>query len=86
MKVYNLTSPNGNPVPNQFAIVNGTAKYFQSYRSIIAKVENGRITLDSYFWDYSRTTAKYRNIFLGMSTDEIKKGIKSGSIALANLN
>jgi len=87
MKVSNLISKSGNNVANQFEILTDTARFFQSYDSIIAKVDyDNNITLDSHYWDYSRTTSKYRNIFLNMSTDDIKKGIKLGKIKLDNLN
>lgn len=86
MKVSNMMSKYGNKVANQFIITDGARRVFQSYNSIIAVVENGQITLDEYYWNYSTTTAQYRNQFLGMTTDEIKRRIKDGSIKLANLN
>ena len=87
MKVSNLISKSGNNVANQFEILTDKARFFQSYNSIIAKVDNdNNITLDSHYWDYSRTTSKYRNMFLNMSTDDIKKDIKLGNIKLDNLN
>ena len=64
MKVYNMTSNNGNKVSNQFIIEDKNKTYFQSYNSIIVLNKNGKITLDSYYWDYSVTTGKYRNQFL----------------------
>jgi len=87
MKVSNLISKSGNNVANQFEILTDTARFFQSYNSIIAKVDyDNNITLDSHYWDYSRTTSRYRNIFLNMSTNDIKKDIKLGKIRLDNLN
>jgi len=87
MKVSNLISKSGNNVANQFEILTDTARFFQSYNSIIAKVDNdNNITLDSHYWDYSKTTSKYRNMFLNMSTNDIKKDIKLGNIKLDNLN
>jgi len=87
MKVSNMTSTNGNAVPNQFIIENNGCSYFHSYDSTIAKIgKNGQITLDKTYWDYSRTTAKYRNQFTGFDTQETKLRIKSGEIKLVNLN
>ena len=87
MKVLNMTSNKGNDVANQFIIKTDDETIFQSYDSIIAKVDyENNITLDSKYWNYSRTTSKYRKMFLNMSTDEIQKGIKSGNIKLDNLN
>ena len=82
-----ISHTSGNPVANQFVITNNGETFFQSYRSIIAKYgKDGKLVLDSYYWDYSRTTAKYRNQFTGLTTDETKKRIKDGTIKLANLN
>ena len=87
MKVRNLESSRGNLIPNQFAIRNDGITYFQSYDSIIVKIEpDGQIYLDEYYWDYSRTTSKYRNIFLGNTTKECLENIKSGVYKLKNLN
>ena len=87
MKAYNLTSNNGNKIPNQLEIIdnNGT-KYFQSYNSIIIKQTINNTYLDSYYYNYSRTTSKYRNIFLNETTKEIEDKIKKGLYKLANLN
>ena len=40
VKVYNMKSPNGNKVANQFEIYTSKGKYFQSYNSIIAFIDN----------------------------------------------
>jgi len=86
MKVKNMTSTRGNKIANQFIITDKGDEYFQSYRSIIAKRSNGKIYLDEYYWDYSRTTGKYRNEFLGEYIAETRKKIKSGEYILTDLN
>jgi hypothetical protein len=86
MKVENMTSARGNTVPNQFIITDNGDEYFQSYRSIIAKKSKGKIYLDDYYWDYSVTTGKYRNEFLGEGIAETRKKIASGEYVLTNLN
>lgn len=90
MKVNNMTSSKGNKVANQFILHTPEATFFQSYNSIIVKTtfENGeRITyLDEYYWNYSRTTSKYRSLFLGENTKETEQKIKDGKYKLANLN
>lgn len=86
MKVENMRSSRGNKVPNQFIITDNGDEYFQSYRSIIAKRSKGKIYLDDVFWDYSRTTGKYRNEFLGEGIAETRKKIKSGEYILTDLN
>jgi len=78
-------------VKNQFIIFTPEATFFQSYHLIIVKMDfddNGkrRVTLDKNAWDYSKTTGKYRNLFLGESKKETKTKIKSGEYILADLN
>ena len=92
MKVQNMTSTNGNTVANQF-IISGShygqpGQLFQSYDSAIAfKPSCGSsITLDRNYWDYSVTTGKYRNKFLGESKKETQAKIDSGEYILADLN
>lgn len=86
MKVTNLTSNKGNKIANQFQVQTENAIYFQSYNSMIVKIENGQTYLDSTFWDYSKTTGKYRNIFLGEDKKETERKIKLGIYILTNLN
>ena len=87
MTVENMRSPRGNQVPNQFIIWADEGKYFQSYRVIIAFIDNnGKVSLDEDYWNYSRTTSKYRNIFLKENTEQTKYSIKTGEYELKNLN
>jgi hypothetical protein len=86
MNVSNLSSPRGNDVPNQFLIETPTAIYFQSYNSIIVKKEGGITYLDENYWNYSRTTSKYRNIFLDETTKQTQQKIDSGVYILTDLN
>jgi hypothetical protein len=88
MKTENMTSSNGNKVPNQFIITDERgAKWFQSYSTMIAvKGTDGKISLDKNSWDYSVTTGKYRNQFLGETKKETEAKIISGEYELVNLN
>lgn len=89
MKVYNMTSDrSGREVANQFEIWDDLGnRFFQSYSSLIAKIEKGgRVLLDETYWDYSRTTGKYRNQFLGEGIEATRKKIESGEYTLTNLN
>ena len=87
MKVSNMQSNAGNDVANQFLIYEHDGVTFQSYSSIIAKKANdGKITLDERYWDYSVTTGKYRNQFLDEGIAETRKKIYSGEYMLADLN
>lgn len=79
-KVYQLAN-------NQYQIKTSRGLYFQSYNSIIAFIPNkGKTKLDAYFWDYSRTTGKYRNQFLNEGVAETRAKIESEEYILTNLN
>lgn len=97
MKISNMTSSRGNLVPNQF-YVSGVAAgiynqegvhipsgdMFQSYTSIIAFIDHtGKIWLDKYKWNYSRTTTKYLNQFLG---DNARELVKKGKVEFVSFN
>ena len=90
-KVQNLTSNrSGRPVANQYEITTKDNYIFQSYNSIIAKVNRrtNQITLDDYYWDYSVTTLRYLKQFLdiSLSKDEIQRNIDIGMYKTSNLN
>ncbi len=94
MKVENMRSSKGNKVVNQFIITSegGYKKTLQSYGSTIAQItsddsgEKPKVELDEKFWNWSVTTRKYRNYFLGETTKETRKKIDSGEYILTNLN
>ena len=92
-KVENMTSNSGNKIANQFLIKG--VKYdgqvgcvFQSYGSIIAfrPASGVAIILDERYWDYSKTTGKYRNQFLNEKKAETQGKIDSGVYILTDLN
>jgi hypothetical protein len=74
---------------NQFIIYTDNGKYFQSYNSIIVfhpyNVDEP-VQLDVNYWDYSKTTGKYRNLFLHETKKETEQKIKSGEYILTDLN
>ena len=87
MRVENMTSARGNKVANQFLVTDDKGdEYFQSYTSMIAKKSQGKIYLDEYYWDYSTTTGKYRNDFLGEGIADTRKKIETGEYILTDLN
>lgn len=49
-----------------------------SYETLIAGIINGKFYLNEKYWDYSATTGKHRNAFLGEGIAETRKKIKSG--------
>lgn len=100
VKVSQMTGRSGKPVANQFVVVGVPGPFgtfdgltfksgdlFQSYGSMIAFREyTGKTVLDRDKWDYSATTGKYRNQFLGECKKDTERKIKSGEYVLASLN
>ena len=88
LKVENMISSRGNTVPNQFMIKTDDGNYFQSYKTVIALIENNpnKIILDNNAMHYSVTTSKYLYKFLDMKKDEILLKIGEGKIILKDLN
>ena len=79
MKVTSLAN-------NQYVIEHNGVTYFQSYDVIVAKKSRGKIILDKDYYEYSRTTIKYRNMFLGLLSASVNDAIKGGKITLGKLN
>jgi hypothetical protein len=72
---------------DQLVITTSNGDYFQSYGTLIAHRNlGGRITLDAHYWDYSKTTTKWRNRFTELTTNETSQGINEGIIQLRDLN
>jgi hypothetical protein len=90
MKVQNMSNGKGGVVKNQYIVFDSEFTLFQSYNSVIVKTvfEDGKrkVYLDENTWNYSKTTSKYRNQFLGETTKETESKIKSGEYTLTNLN
>lgn len=88
IRVRNMESSSSfRNVPNQFIIDTPTQCIFQSYDKIIAIRKDGKVYLDKNYWDYSVTTGKYRNQFLGDDgIAETRRKIKEGRYILADLN
>lgn len=85
-KVAQFEGRNGS-VKNQFILTTPEGRYFQSYDSIIAFISNdGKVKLDKTYWDYSKTTGKYRNQFLGENKAETERNIASGKYEITDLN
>lgn len=75
--------------PNNLIIHTDDGRYLQSYNSIIAFRPFGgqhKIILDEKYWEYSATTGKHRNLFLGEGIAETRKKIEDGEYLLADLN
>jgi len=88
VKVRNMVSDKGNDIANQFIITTDKGRYFQSYHSVIAFIPFGDkpTQLDKNYWDYSKTTGKYRNLFLRERKPETEQKISDKIYKLTDLN
>ena len=89
MLVQNMTSQNGNKIPNQFIVaLPENVTIFQSYKTVIAQNRNGKIVLDCNALEYSATTTKYLKQFLGTneSKKQLQDKIKNGFYQVEDLN
>jgi hypothetical protein len=89
MEIRNLVGNDGD-IPNQYLINDGNDIYYKSYDTIIIKItyinDKKTVYLSREYWNFSKTTNKYRNLFLGKTTKEIQELIKSGEYILTELN
>lgn len=85
MQIRNLINANGNSVKNQFVIEDGNTVFFQSYDSMICRVDHsGGMGFDKVVtfgkdWNFSKTTSKHLFTFLNQQGLEIlanKKAIE----------
>jgi hypothetical protein len=86
--ISQLINDNGNPAANQFIVKTKKATYFQSYESVVCKLDGNNIVL-SDDWDYSNTTRKHLYMFLRQngyydlsSAKDIRKAIKEKRVIL----
>ena len=90
--VRQLINDNGNPAANQFVIRTKKAKYFQSYDSVVCKLDGKNVIL-STDWDYSNTTRKHLYIFLRQngyynlsSAKEVRKAIENKEVMVKKVS
>ena len=92
MIINNMISDKGNTIPNQYVIRLDNCDVFQSYETVIAirnyDYVNGKyeVYLNKEYYDYSRTTSKYRNKYLGLTSKEVKEKIKAKEFFLITDN
>ena len=64
----------------------GYEYFFSCGRCIVKRSPYGATYLNRKYWKYSKTTGKYRNIFLGENLKETKAKIESGKYELVNMD
>jgi hypothetical protein len=82
-----MLNSNGNAVKNQFVIIEDDGSVvFQSYKTRIARIaKDGTVVLDPEH-DCSKTTARYRNLFLKQTSAQVWACIKDGTYKIEELN
>ena len=90
--VRQLINDNGNPAANQFIIKTKEATYFQSYDSVVCKLDGVNIVLSTN-WDYSNTTRKHLYMFMRQNgycnlsnAKEVRKAISEGWVTLKKVS
>lgn len=69
-------------VDNKNMWISSCGNILKSYNEIIAVKKNGKVYLNADYYDYSTTTARHRNLFLGVTAKEFHKNLKSGKYIL----
>jgi hypothetical protein len=84
-----LNSATRKPVANHQILVDNTTGciYLQSYDSIVCMFDSAnRVFLNRDIHNCSRTTTKYRNMFLNRTTKQIDEQIANGTIKVIDFN
>lgn len=85
-KVIAMQSREGKPWRNQYILKAEEGDYLQSYDSIVAlKTTDGRVILHPEYYNYSATTAKVRDAFLGITREQFTQNMKDGKYILQSL-
>ena len=88
MKVAQLINDKGNPAANQFVFRDDKQVIFQSYNTIIAKVEGRQVYFTDGALNHSKTTTKHLRIFLkkyagiDKTTKDLRKMLEDGTIKI----
>ena len=63
------------------------SEVFNSYgKNIVEYSKGGRIYFDKNYWDFSTTTSKWRNKYMGVDSKWVKDAIKNGIVKFKDLN
>lgn len=65
-------------VNNKNMYISTCGNVLKSYDKVVAVKKGGQIYLNADYHDFSKTTARHRNLFLGVSAGEFNKNVKNG--------
>ena len=63
---------------NMYVANRGNISVLKSYNKIIVIEKDGEVFINSEYHDYSRTTAKHRNLYLGVTSKEFEANCRNG--------
>ena len=89
VKIEPLRTTRGGVARNHYVIYTEDGKYLSSYGRIVVYIPNDpseKTALDKNFYDFSKTTSTYRNIFLKIPSPSVRASIDKGMFLLTNLN
>lgn len=65
-------------VNNKNMYISTDGNILKSYNKIIVAKKGGQIYLNADYHDFSKTTARHRNLFLGVNAKEFNENMKKG--------
>ncbi len=87
VRVEHMLGRTGRPIVDQVVVFHTPCLCdFFSYGRHVVQIRGGQVTLDPRWWNYSRTTGKYRAQFLGEDTATTQAKIDAGEYTLAELD
>ena len=88
VSVVHMKSPRGRFIPHSLIITTDDGQYLQSYGKIVVfkPFTDSVILLDRKMWKHSKTTTKYRNVFLNEDKKDTEHKIHEGVYKLIDLN
>lgn len=75
---------NFNQIGKKNMYISTCGNILKSYDRIIAVKKGGEIYLNADYYDYSKTTATHRNLFLGVDSNQFNKNLKEGRYKLVS--
>ncbi len=75
---------NFNQIGHKNMYISTCGNILKSYDRIIVVKKGGEIYLNADYYDYSTTTAKHRNLFLGVDSKQFNKNLREGRYKLVS--
>lgn len=73
-----------NQVDQKNMYISTCGNILKSYDKIIVVKKGGEIYLNADYYDYSTTTSRHRNLFLGVDSKQFNKNLREGRYKLVS--